>query len=111
MDGIVLIDGNCRFCRFASKLLKRIVAGNLQILPETSFTAFTLPDIDSIKWIVGNEVYVKSDALSRILAQAHWYFQPLRIVFLLPTFILDKAYDWVAKNRLFWGKSVDDCAI
>jgi len=25
--------------------------------------------------------------------------------------VLDKGYDWVAKNRLFWGKSVDDCAV
>ena len=111
MDGIVLIDGNCRFCRFSSKLLKRMVAGELPIIPETSFTEFTLPDIDSIKWVVGHNVYVKSDALSRILVNAHWYFQPLRIVFLLPTRLLDKGYDWVAKNRLFWGKSVDDCAI
>ena len=111
MDGIVLIDGNCRFCRFSSKLLKRMVAGELPIIPETSFTEFTLPDIDSIKWVVGRNVYVKSDALSRILVNAHWYFQPLRLVFLLPASLLDKGYDWVAKNRLFWGKSVDDCAI
>ena len=111
MDGIVLIDGNCRFCRFASKLLKRMVLGDLQIIPETSFKEFTLPDIDSIKWVVGRNVYVKSDAIARILANSHWYFQPLRVVFLLPSFILDKCYDWVAKNRLFWGKSVDDCAI
>ena len=111
MDGIVLIDGNCRFCRFSSKLLKRMVSGELQIIPETSFTEFTLPDIDSIKWVVGHNVYVKSDALSRILVNAHWYFQPLRVVFFLPTSLLDKGYDWVAKNRLFWGKSVDDCAI
>jgi predicted DCC family thiol-disulfide oxidoreductase YuxK len=111
MDGIVLIDGNCRFCRFASKLLKRMVLGDLQILPETSFKEFTLPEIDSIKWVVGRDVYVKSDAISRILANSHWYFQPLRVVFLVPSFILDKGYDWVAKNRLFWGKSEDDCAI
>ena len=111
MDGIVLIDGNCRFCRFSSKLLKRMVSGELQIRPEISFTEFALPDIDSIKWVVGQHVYVKSDAISRILANSHWYFQPLRIVFFLPSFILDKGYDWVAKNRLFWGKSVDDCAI
>ena len=88
-----------------------MVKGYLTIIPETSFTEFTLPDIDSIKWVVGKEVYVKSDAIARILVRAHWYFQPLRIVFLLPTRLLDKGYDWVAKNRLFWGKSVDDCAI
>lgn len=111
MDGIVLIDGNCRFCCFASKLLKRMVTGDLPVIPETSFTDFILPDIDSIKWIVGHDVYVKSDALSRILVNAHWYFQPLRLFFLLPAGLLDKGYDWVAKNRLFWGKSVDDCAI
>jgi predicted DCC family thiol-disulfide oxidoreductase YuxK len=111
MDGIVLIDGNCHFCCFASKLLKRMVTGDLPVIPETSFTDFILPDIDSIKWVVGHDVYVKSDALSRILVNAHWYFQPLRLVFLLPAGLLDKGYDWVAKNRLFWGKSVDDCAI
>lgn len=111
MEGIVLIDGSCRFCRFCSKLLQRMVNGHLPIIPESSFSAFTLPDIDSIKYVVGKEVFVKSDALSRILVHSHWYFQPLRIVFFLPTRLLDIGYDWVAKNRLFWGKSVDDCAI
>jgi predicted DCC family thiol-disulfide oxidoreductase YuxK len=111
MDGIVLIDGGCRFCRFSSKLLKQMVAGDLQIIPETSFSEFTLPEIHSIKWVVGTDVYVKSAAISRILAFSHWYFQPLRLVFLLPSSFLDKGYDWLAKNRLFWGKSVDDCAI
>ena len=111
MDGIVLIDGNCRFCRFASKLLQRMVSADLHIMPETSFSEFMLPSIDSIKWVVGKDVYVKSDALSRILAHSHWYFQPLRLVFVLPASLLDKGNDWVAKNRLFWGKSVDDCAI
>jgi predicted DCC family thiol-disulfide oxidoreductase YuxK len=111
MDGIVLIDGSCRFCRFASKLLKKMVVGDLPIIPESSFHAFTLPDIDSIKWVVGKDVYVKSDALSRILAHSRWYFQPLCLLFLLPSSFLDKGYDWVAKNRLFWGKSVDDCAV
>jgi predicted DCC family thiol-disulfide oxidoreductase YuxK len=88
-----------------------MVVGNLPIIPETAFTEFTLPKIDSIKWVVGTDVYVKSDAIYRILAFSHWYFQPLRLVFLLPASFLDKGYDWVAKNRLFWGKSVDDCAI
>ena len=90
MDGIVLIDGGCRFCRFSSKLLKRMVAGELQIIPETSFSEFTLPEIDSIKWVVGTDVYLKSAAISRILAFSHWYFQPLRLVFLLPASFLDK---------------------
>lgn len=88
-----------------------MVSSDLHIIPETTFTEFPLPVIDSIKWVVGKEVYMKSDAISRILAFSHWYFQPLRLVFLLPASILDKGYDWVAKNRLFWGKSVDDCAI
>jgi predicted DCC family thiol-disulfide oxidoreductase YuxK len=101
MDGIVLIDGNCRFCCFASKLLKRMVTGDLPVIPETSFTDFILPDIESIKWVVGHDVYVKSDALSRILVNAHWYFQPLRclLAYWIKAMIGWRRIDYFGVNR------------
>jgi predicted DCC family thiol-disulfide oxidoreductase YuxK len=60
--------------------------------------------VDSIKLIVGNQLFMKSKAIAALLAEAHWYFQPLRIFFLLPTSLMDAIYDFIAKNRYLWGK-------
>ena len=63
-----------------------------------------------IKLIVGNQLFMKSKAISALMVEAHWYFQPLRIFFLLPSGFLDAMYDFIAKNRYLWGKE-DNCEV
>jgi predicted DCC family thiol-disulfide oxidoreductase YuxK len=64
--------------------------------------------IDSIKVLKDHQIYVKSEAISILLKEAKWYFQPFRIIFILPRTLLDRGYDWIAKNRSLWGNT---CAL
>ncbi len=61
--------------------------------------------IDSIKLVQGSQVYIKSEAISLIFRDIRFIYQPLRLIFILPKALLDRAYDWVATNRYFWNKA------
>lgn len=110
---LVVIDGDCSFCQWASRLLKRICSEGLEIIPQTSLspeiqkTWESNPDwgIDSIKVLSNGRLYIKSRAVAEVLKRAKWYAQPLRWIFLLPKEILDPCYDWVARNRYLWGNA------
>ena len=64
--------------------------------------------IESIKLLSDSQVFVKSEAIRLLMREARFVFQPLRLIFILPTSVLNWAYDWVASNRYFWNKA---CAI
>jgi len=108
----IIIDGDCRFCLGSTKLLRRILVSPLHVITQydleyTDFQKrFDASDwaVDSIKLIVGDQLLMKSKAISTLMVGAHWYFQPLRIFFLLPRVLLDALYDFIAKNRYLWGK-------
>ena len=112
----VIIDGNCRFCLGSTKLLRRMLAVQLHVITQYDLeysdiqNRFNPADwaVDSIKLIVGDQLFMKSKAISALMVEANWYFQPLRIFFLLPTSLLDAMYDFIAKNRYLWGKE-DNC--
>ncbi|MHA8055443.1 thiol-disulfide oxidoreductase DCC family protein [Aquirufa nivalisilvae] len=115
----VFIDGNCRFCRFCAKILRRMCGDKIQIeyqgslLFQSSVAKYPHSnwEIDSIKVLYGEKVWIKSQAVKVVLQLAPWYYQILRVFFILPDKLLDKGYDFIAKNRLIWGKSVDECEI
>lgn len=109
----IVIDGDCQFCRFSSKLLVKIINRPLDIQVQGSERTqqwekgfpHLLWKEDSIKVLEEGEVYIKSTAISYLMRYAKWYVQPIRVLFLLPTNWLDKAYDLVARNRYLWGKA------
>jgi predicted DCC family thiol-disulfide oxidoreductase YuxK len=114
----VIIDGNCRFCLGSTKLLRRILAVQLHVITQFDVEyldiqhRFNSADwaVDSIKLIVGDHLLLKSKAMAALMVEAHWYFQPLRLVFILPTGLLDALYDFIAKNRYLWGRE-DTCEV
>jgi predicted DCC family thiol-disulfide oxidoreductase YuxK len=116
MNMILIIDGDCRFCLGATKLLGRILAVQLKVITQHDQAyldfqnQFNVSDwaVDSIKLIEGDKILMKSKAIAACMVQAHWYFQPLRIFFLLPTVLLDAVYDLIARNRYLWGKGSCD---
>ena len=108
----VIIDGDCRFCLASTKLLRRMIKVQLHVItqydPEYAVyqNQFNASDwsVDSIKLVDGDQLLMKSKAISTLMVGSHWYFQPLRIFCMVPRFLLDALYDFVAKNRYFLGK-------
>lgn len=109
----IAIDGNCNFCRFSSKLLKSMLRIPVEIYFQGSETCTKweneipseLWKIDSLKVVAENQVLVKSSALNYLMQFSRWYFQPFRVLFLLPQSFLDHVYDAIAKSRYLWGKA------
>lgn len=104
---LVIIDGDCSFCRWASNLLRRLCKPGLDIVPLEGvaedvlmhWSTNPLWSIDSIKVISAGRLYIKSQAVSEVMRTARWYVQPLRLIFLLPDVLLDRGYDLLARNR------------
>lgn len=104
---LVIIDGDCAFCQWASKLLGKLCKPGLEIIPLAGVSQDILNTwsseahwtADSIKVISDGKLYIKSHAIAEVMRTAHWFAQPLRLVFLLPEAWLDRGYDWVARNR------------
>jgi predicted DCC family thiol-disulfide oxidoreductase YuxK len=113
---IIVIDGECQFCQFSSRLLRKIIAADMIFLNQNDLKVIELEKqfpsdnwaIESIKLLSDSRVFVKSEAIRLLMREARFVFQPLRIIFILPTSVLNWAYDWVASNRYFWNKA---CAI
>jgi len=104
---LVVIDGDCSFCLWASRWLRRLCKPGLTIVPLNKVSEEVLlawsndPNwsVDSIKVLTNNQLFIKSAAIAKILQIARWYAQPLRLLFFLPEPLLDVGYDWVARNR------------
>ncbi len=110
---IVVIDGECQFCQFSSRILRKIIASDMVFLNQNDPQVIELEKkfpsdnwaIESIKLLSDSEVFVKSVAIRLLMREARFVFQPLRIIFILPTKVLNWAYDWVASNRYFWNQA------
>lgn len=117
---VVLFDGYCNLCsgsvifivkrergdafRFAS--LQSDFAQNLISKLETQEN---MPD--SIVLIENNRIYTRSTAALRIVKRLRRLWPALYIFILIPRFIRDPIYDFVAKNRYRWFGKRSTCFI
>ncbi|WP_194774412.1 thiol-disulfide oxidoreductase DCC family protein [Pararhodonellum marinum] len=118
--GLILFDGVCNLCNHAVDfILKRDKArlfkfGSLQdqkvqeILKNFSIKGDFL---DSIVLIQGDKVYYKSRAALEISKKLKGLWPLFYIFILVPVFIRDPVYDWVARNRYRWFGKNDTCRI
>ena len=114
---IILFDGICNFCNgmvnFAIRhdKKKRLLFAPLQSeagqkllreynLSQEKFESFIL--------IENGKVYFKSTAALRVVSYFPWYWQELQILRIIPPFMRNAIYDFIASNRYKWfGKKVE----
>lgn len=114
---IVLFDGVCGLCNRSVKfLLKKEKSNDLLFSPlQSEFAKNQLNKFnihtDSIVYIHNNKAYTKSGAALRLCLRLK-YLWPLMAVFLIvPPFIRDFVYDFIAKNRITWFGTAEYCAV
>lgn len=115
---IVLFDGVCNLCSSSVQfILKRdkkqqFLFGSLQGeygqnmlqkfgLPSTEFNSFML--------IEGETLYTKSSGALRMLKHLGGGWQLLYAFIIVPKFIRDAVYGWIAKNRYKWFGKKNEC--
>ena len=112
----VLYDGECQFCNkwicFVKSKLKK---NEISFLPLSSSKAINLledykiTNQDSIVYIKDDVVCLKSRAVLKICRQLKFPYNLLYLLTILPNFLLDFCYDFVAKRRLNFNLNKQCC--
>lgn len=112
-ENILFYDGSCGFCnKSVYFILKNERTSSIRFTPLQGETAKSYnttkhldpQHLDSIYFLKDGQFYSKSSAALAILPHLKWYFQPLRIVVIIPTPWRDRFYDFIAKRRKKWFK-------
>lgn len=118
---IVLFDGVCNLCdasiQFIIKHDKKNVFCFASIQSEIgkqiiNHIGIDISKIDSIiLYIPGKEYYTKADAVFTILKDLHSFFSIFYFLKIVPNYIKNTVYDFVAKNRYKWYGKKEYCLI
>lgn len=121
-QNVVLYDGVCNLChssvRFVLKRDKNKVfafAGLQSELAKNLLKAFhskeLSEDLNSIVLLQNGKLYYKSTAALRIAKKLNGLWPLLSICLVIPPFIRDAVYTFIANNRYKWFGKKDVCQI
>lgn len=117
---ILLFDGYCNLCQSSVQfVLKHEKKSELYFTSLQSETGIQLlkhysidpNEVDSFVLIENNKAFIKSSAALRVLKYLKGLY-PLGFGFIIvPEFIRNIVYDFVAKNRYKWYGKTDSCML
>jgi predicted DCC family thiol-disulfide oxidoreductase YuxK len=126
---IVLFDGDCALCSGLVRWILRRRRGNrFQLLPLQSPAGQSalsrcenVPGADAAQpdenpWqtvtaVRGNHVYLRSDAVIEVAATLGGVWHLVRLFRVVPRFIRDGVYNWIAKKRIQWFGRSNQCEL
>jgi predicted DCC family thiol-disulfide oxidoreductase YuxK len=120
MPPIILFDGVCNFCsgvvNFIIRQDKKKVfrfaalqseAGQKMLvqygLPKEKFDSFLLID--------NGKVYKSSTAGLRLYSRLPWYWKWTQVFWIVPRFLRDAVYNFIARNRYRWFGKSESCMV
>ena len=117
---IILFDGVCNLCNGAVNFVIKKDPGNVfkfaplqekqgALLLKTH--AIDIQKLDSIVLIENGNVYTKSSAALRIARKMSNLWPLFFVLLIIPSFIRDGVYDFIAKNRYKWFGKKEQCMI
>ena len=117
---IILFDGVCNLCNGAVNFVIKRDPGNVfkfaplqekqgALLLKTH--AIDIQKLDSIVLIENGNVYTKSSAALRIARKMSNLWSLFFVLLIIPSFIRDGVYDFIAKNRYKWFGKKEQCMI
>lgn len=107
-EPVLLYDGECGLCSFAVQFILRYEKDNrLKFATLQSAWAKDIlhnsanvpANLDSVVLLQNNSIYIKSRAITRIAPYLKFPFNLLGVFKIIPTFIANRMYDWIAQNR------------
>ncbi len=117
---IILFDGVCNLCNGAINfVIKKDKKNIFKFAPlqseigEALLSKFQIDtsNVDSIILVDGENYYAKSSAALRISKELYGGYPLLYGFIILPRFIRDLVYDYIAKNRYKWFGKKESCMI
>lgn len=117
---VLLFDGVCNLCnRWVNVVIDRDPEAAIRFAPLQSNTARKLlkkhqMDSDSLETVVfleGDQVYLRSDAVLRIARYLTFPARLIRVFRVIPKFLRDGVYNFVANKRYDMFGKRDECRI
>ena len=117
---IILFDGVCNLCNGAVNfVIKRDPRNVFKFTPLQEKQGVLLlkkhavdaRKLDSIVLIENGNVYIKSSAALRIARKMSNLWPLFFVLLIIPRFIRDGVYDFIAKNRYKWFGKKEQCMI
>lgn len=117
---IVLFDGVCKFCNTTvNTIIKNDKKAYIKFAPLQSTIGkqlmekyhLDLSKIDSVIFIENGRAYIYSGAILHIARRLGGLYPLMYAFILIPSFIRNPIYKWIAKNRYKWFGKNDSCMI
>jgi predicted DCC family thiol-disulfide oxidoreductase YuxK len=117
---VVLFDGVCNLCNRLVQFIikkdkkKQFLFASLQgKTGQDVLKKFSLPanDLNSFVLLEENRIYTKSTAGLKMLKKLGGGWQLLYAFIIVPKFIRNGIYNWIASNRYKWYGKKDACMI
>ncbi|TAE46510.1 MAG: thiol-disulfide oxidoreductase DCC family protein [Cytophagales bacterium] len=115
---IILFDGVCNLCNGAVKfIIKNDTKNEFQFASLQSKTGQELlekhhlstTNLDSFVLISDEKYFTRSTAALKVCQKLGKFWQLLYVFIIVPTFIRNFFYDYIAKNRYRWFGKNDAC--
>ena len=117
---IILFDGVCNFCNDSIntiiKLDKKGVFKFAAIQSEVGqrllkVYGYSDKNLSTVVLICDGRLYTKSDAALQTFKHLGGWWRYLRILTIVPRFIRNAVYDFIARNRYKWFGKKEECMI
>ncbi len=120
MQPLILFDGVCNFCNSSvSFVIRHDKKGTIKFTPLQSLAAkqlleqYKLPvdGMDTFVFIENGKVFTRSTAALKICRYLNALWPALYILIIVPKFLRDSIYNYIAKNRYRWFGKKEECMI
>ncbi len=117
---ILLFDGVCNLCNKSVQFfIKNDKKGRLKFAPLQSAIGEQLLNdadldsqyLDSLILIENGKAYDRSSAALRSTKYLNGLWPALQVFLVIPKFVRNPIYNWIAKNRYKWYGKRDECMI
>ena len=117
---VILFDGVCNLCNgFVQFIIKRDPQAQIKFAALQSDAAKELlfaynidvKDLKTVIFIANNKVYTHSDAALQIAKYLGGAWPLARVLLIVPKFIRNGIYRFIAKNRYRWFGKSEQCVL
>lgn len=117
---IILFDGLCNLCNGAIQFVikndskEKFLFSSLQgEVGQQILKKYHLPlqQLSSFVLLQDDKIYTKSSAAIKVAQQLNGIWKCFYIFNIVPLFIRDGVYNWIAKNRYKWFGKKESCLI
>lgn len=114
---ILFFDGNCGLCNRSVKFVLRKEKNKTLLFSalQSEFADNTLPpynlkeSLDSMVLLENGKIYLQSSAALRVTKYLKGLWPLMMVFIIVPPFIRNGVYNYIAKNRITWFGTADYC--